>query len=180
MLAREFGHDEVFRLLMERSPVELQLAQACEMGDEALAGELLARDPEFAMKLSAEAKQGVVGAALRNNAKAVRMMLDAGWPVDARGDRGQTPLHWAGFHGNVEMARALLRHKPPLEAEEWQFKGTPMGWALYGSEHGWHRETGDYPGTVRALLAAGAKAPQDIDSVEAAEEVLAVLRLRTG
>ena len=95
------------------------------------------------------------------------MMLEAGWPVDARGDKGQTPLHWAGFHGNVEMVRALLRHKAPLEAQEWQFKGTPMGWALYGSEHGWHRETGDYPGTVLALLAAGAKAPQDIDRVEA-------------
>src|ERR1700733_1057974 len=178
MLAREFGHDEVFRLLMERSPVELQLAQACEMGDEAQAGELLARDPKFAMNLSAEAKQGVVGAALRNNAKAVRMMLDAGWPVDARGDRGQTPLHWAGFHGNVEMVRALLRHNAPLEVQEWQFKGTPLGWALYGSEHGWHRETGDYPGTVRALLTAGAKAPEDIGAVDAAEEVLAVLRRR--
>jgi ankyrin repeat protein len=176
MLAREFGHDEVFRLLMERSPVELRLAQACEMGDEALARQLLAQDPEIGGNLSAEAKQGVVGAALRNNAKAVRMMLDAGWPVDARGDRGQTPLHWAGFHGNVEMVRALLRHKAPLEPQEWQFKGTPLGWALYGSEHGWHRETGDYPGVVRALLAAGAKAPGDIDSVEAAEEVLAVLR----
>ncbi len=88
MLAREFGHDEVFRLLMERSPVELQLAQACEMGDEALAGELLARDPEIAKKLPAEAKRGVVGAAMRNNATAVRMLLDAGWPVDAVGDAG--------------------------------------------------------------------------------------------
>ena len=63
-----------------------------------------------------------------------------------------------------------------LEAREWQFKGTPLDWALYGSEHGWHRETGDYPDTVRALLAAGAKAPVDIENVDAAEEVLAVLR----
>ncbi len=180
MLAREFGHDEVFRLLMGRSPAGLQLAQACEMGDEALARQLLAQDPELGEKLSAEAKQGVVSAALRNNAKAVSMMLDAGWPVDAAGDRGQTPLHWAGFHGNMEMVRALLRHKAPLEAQEWQFKGTPLGWALYGSEHGWHRETGDYPDTVRALLMAGAKAPEDIDGVEATEEVLAVLRKGKG
>ncbi len=178
MLAREFGHDEVFRLLMERSSPELQLVQACEMGDETLMKELLGRDPGIGKKLSAEAEQGVVGAALRNNAKAVRMMLDAGWPVDARGDNGQTPLHWAGFHGNVEMVRDLLRHHAPLEAQEGQFKGTPLGWALYGSEHGWHREKGDYPGVVRALLAAGAKAPEDIDQIDATEEVLAVLRAR--
>lgn len=176
MLAREFGHDEVFRLLMQRSSAEMQLAQACEMGDEALAKELLTRDPGLGKKLSTEAKQAVVGAALRNNAKAVGMMLEAGWPMDARGDAGQTPLHWAGFHGNAEMVRELLRHHAPLEVQEWQFKGTPLGWALYGSEHGWYRETGDYPGTVRALLAAGAKAPEDIDGVEAPEEVLAVLR----
>jgi len=180
MLAREFGHDEVFRLLMERSPLELQLAQACEMGDEALAKELLARDPELGKKLSAETKQGVVGAALRNNATAVRMMLAAGWPEDARGDNGQTPLHWAGFHGNVEMVRDLLRHHAPLEVQERQFKGTPLGWALYGSEHGWYREKGDYPGVVRTLLAAGAKAPEDIDRVDATEEVLAVLRSRSN
>ena len=176
MLAREFGHDEVFRLLMQRSSAEMQLAQACEMGDEALAKELVAGDPGLGEKISAEARQAVVGAALRNSAKAVRMMLEAGWPVDARGDKGQTPLHWAGFHGNVEMVRELLRHHAPLEAQEGQFKGTPLGWALYGSEHGWYRETGDYPGTVLALLTAGAKAPEDIDRVEAPEEVLAVLR----
>jgi len=178
MLAREFGYDAVFRLLMERSPLELQLAQACEMGDEALAKELLAGNPGIGKKLAAEAKQGVVGAALRNNATAVRMMLDAGWPVDARGDNGQTSLHWAGFHGNVKMVRELLRHHAPLEVQERQFKGTPLGWALYGSEHGWYRENGDYPGVVRELLAAGAKSPEDIDQVDATEEVLAMLRER--
>ena len=34
-VAREFGHDAVFRLLMERSPAALRLAVACELGDEA-------------------------------------------------------------------------------------------------------------------------------------------------
>src|SRR5262245_49284118 len=35
MVAREFGHDDVFRFLMERTPPTLELAIACELGDEA-------------------------------------------------------------------------------------------------------------------------------------------------
>ena len=61
MLAREFGHDEVFRLLMQRSSAEMQLAQACEMGDEALAKELVAGDPGLGKKISAEARQARCG-----------------------------------------------------------------------------------------------------------------------
>ena len=45
-------------------------------------------------------------AAQTNNTEAVRLMLEAGWPVDTPGEAGATALHWAGFHGNAEMARA--------------------------------------------------------------------------
>ena len=34
--------------------------------------------------------------------------------------------------------------------------GTPLGWAMCGSEHGWYFETGDYAGTVEALIDSGA------------------------
>jgi hypothetical protein len=53
---------------------------------------------------------------------------------------------------------------------------TPLGWALHGSEHGWHKDSGDYAGVVEALLQAGAKAPRLTDEVEASEPVLEVLR----
>ena len=36
LIAREFGHEKVVQLLMERSPTELKLALASELGDEAL------------------------------------------------------------------------------------------------------------------------------------------------
>ena len=75
------------------------------------------------------------------------------------------------------MAREILRHSPPLELEDSAYHGTPMGWALYGSLHGWHRQTGDYAGVVRALLDAGARPPKESDVV-ASEAVLAVLRAR--
>jgi len=176
MLAREFGHEEVFRLLMQRSPLQLRLAEACELGDETMAKELLAKHPDIVRTLSVEARRHIVGAAFRNNTRAVSMMLRAGWPTDVLGDLDQTPLHWAAWHGNLEMVRALLRHHASLDAQERQFKGTPLDWALHGSEHSWHRETGDYSHTVEAMLEAGAKAPATIEDIEASEEVLEVMR----
>jgi hypothetical protein len=38
-----------------------------------------------------------------------------------------------------------------------------VGSALHGSVNGWHRDTGDYVATVKALLDAGAKAPKLTD-----------------
>jgi ankyrin repeat protein len=178
LVARELGHEEVFRLLMERSPAELKLAQACELGDEEAFEALLASRPDLAQTLSDDERRKLAGAAQNNNTAAVRMMLAAGWPVDARGEHGGTPLHWAAFHGNAEMAREILRRHPPLELRDDQFDQPPLGWALHGSEHGWYRESGDYAGTVEALLAAGAQAPPSTADLAASEPVRAVLRRR--
>jgi ankyrin repeat protein len=180
MLAHEFGHEEVFRLLMQRSPLGLRFAQACEVGDEAMAKELLETHPDLAQRLSARASRRIIGTAMRNNTRAVRMMLGAGWPADVRGEYDQTPLHWAAWHGNIEVVRDLLAHNAPLEVVEQQYKFTPLGWALHGSENSWHRETGDYPKTAQALLTAGAKLTGNLDNLKASEEVLEVLRRHRG
>jgi ankyrin repeat protein len=176
MLAQQFGHEEVFRLLMQRSGLGLRFAVACEVGDEALAKSLLAKQPDLIAKQPPRAYRRIIGAAVRNNARAVRMMLAAGWPANVQGEKDHTPLHWAAFHGNVEMVRELLLHHALLEVEEQEFKGTPLGWALYGSEHGWRRDAGDYPHTVEALLMAGAKVARPVEEIEAPEEVLEVMR----
>jgi hypothetical protein len=81
-------------------------------------------------------------------------------------------LHWSAFHGNAAMTRAILRHKPPLEQLDAEFQGTPLGWAIYGSEHGWNCMTGNYAATVEALLRAGAKPPESVEGTEAVQEVL--------
>jgi ankyrin repeat protein len=180
MLAHEFGHQEVFRLLMQRSPLSLRFAQACEAGEEVLANDVLKKHPDVIRTLPGKADRLLLGAAFRRNTRAVEMMLNAGWPAAVFGDYGQTPLHWAAFHGNAEMVRILLAHQAPLEAEEEQFKGTPLGWALYGSEHSWQRDKGDYPRTVEALLTAGAKLSRPAEDLEATEEVLEVLLQHRG
>ena len=175
VLAREFGREEVFRLLMDRSPSELKLALACELGDEATFNALLAARPNLVETLSDSERRKLAYAAQSNNNEAVRLMLAAGWPVDVRGQHGATPLHWAAFHGNAAMVREILRYRPPLEVFDANFDGKPLGWAIYGSLHGWHRGRGDYVGAVEALLQAGAEAPK-LDDLEATAPVLAALR----
>ena len=99
-------------------------------------------------------------------------MLEAGLPVDAHGPHRGTALHWAAWHGNLTLVQALLRLGAPLEDTENDFCSTPLGWAIHGSEHGWHRRTGDYPAVVEALLKAGAKLPFTVSGTNGVQDVL--------
>jgi hypothetical protein len=175
-VAREFGHEEVLALLMERSPASLRLAASFEVGDVPLAEALLAADPGLVRALTDDERRRLADAAQDGRADVVRRMLAAGWPVDARGQHGGTALHWAAWHGDAALVGEILRHAPPLEAKDEDYDATPLGWALHASVHGWHPERGDYAGTVEALLRAGARAPEIPDDVDASDAVRAVLR----
>jgi ankyrin repeat protein len=118
-------------------------------------------------------------AAQNNNLAAVRLMLAAGWPVDAQGEYDLTALSWAAWHGNAEMVRETLRYHPQLELN-CQHEVTALGSALHGSENSWHRDTGDYAATVEALLEAGAKAPKVTDDLEASETAREALARGAG
>ena len=174
-VARAFGHEDVFQLLMERTPEDLKLSLACELGDEAVFHEFLSKHPDAAKTLSETDQRKLPNAAQTNNKEAVRLMLEAGWPADARGEMGATALHWAGFNGNAEMTREILRFHPTLELKSREYEGTALGWAVYGSGNSWHRDTGDYVGTIRALLDGGATVPPHAEELEPSEAVLEVL-----
>jgi ankyrin repeat protein len=175
VVARDFGHEEVFELLMERSPEDLKLALACELGDENTFQDYLARNPGATKTLSDAERRKLPAAAQSNNTKAVQLMLEAGWPVNTPGEMGATALHWAGFNGNAEMTRDILRFHPDIETKSREYAGTALSWALYASGNGWHRSTGDFVGTVRALLDAGADLPPDPEALEPSDAVLEVL-----
>ena len=68
--------------------------------------------------------------------------------------------------------RLILDHHPPLENADNDFNGTPMDWAIHGSENGWNCKKGDYAGVVNVLLDAGAKAPGKVEGSAAVKEVL--------
>lgn len=192
-VAKDFGHEHVFQFLMERSPDEIKLITACWLGDEATMTSLLADEPvrqahgrtvrqahgepNLVARLRDSDRRQLAHAARNNDLAAVRLMLVVGLPVEASSQHGATPLHWAAFHGNAEMVELILRKNPPLEVKDTDFKSTPLGWATYGSEHGWQRETGNYAATVEALLRAGAKPPPE---AAGSAEVKQVLRRQTS
>lgn len=173
-VARDFSHEEIFQFLMQHSPEDVKLSQACQLGDENVFRAMLASRPNMVATLSEEDRRQLSDAAQNNNANAVRIMLAAGWPVDARGEYEMTPLQWASWHGNAEMVREVLRYRPQLELS-CEHGITALGCALHGSMNGWHRDTGDYVATVEALLNAGAKAPKVGDDLEASEPVRELL-----
>jgi ankyrin repeat protein len=174
-VARDFGHEEVFQLLLEQTPEDLKLALACELGDEAVFHEFLSKNPDATRMLSETEQRKLPNAAQNNNTKAVRLMLEARWPVDTPGEMGATALHWAGFNGNAEMTREILRFHPALELKSREYEGTALAWAVYGSGNGWHRDAGDFVGTIRALLEAGATLPMHAEELEPSEAVLEAL-----
>ncbi|AEU37314.1 ankyrin repeat domain-containing protein [Granulicella mallensis] len=179
MIAHEFNHSAVFDLLMQRSAPWLRLVQAAEVGNEALVEQILQQHPSLFSRLTANAARRIIGVAVRNNARAVELLLGCGWPSDATLDNHQTALHYAAWHGNLAMVRALLVHQAPVNVFEAEHGGTPLAWALYGSLYGWHRNTGDYAGVARALLDAGANIPQSERPLEATEDVLDIIRRHT-
>ena len=171
-VARKFGHEDVLQLLLDRSPAPVKLIAACWLGDEAMVHSIRAAHPTIAESFTEGDRRQVAHAARNNKTAVVRLMIESGLPVDARGQHQATPLHWAAFHGNVEMAEILLRYTPQLESRDADFNGTPLGWAIHGSENGWHRDAGDYAATVKALIAAGAKVPASGGGSDAVREVL--------
>ncbi len=175
-IAREFGHQEVLALLLERTPDELKLTVGCELGDPGILNSLATPASQTVLRLSEDDRRAIAYAAERNNTAAVLRMLEIGWPVGAPGQHGGTALHWAAFHGNLAMLVALLRHNPALELPDTDYQGTPLKWALHGSIHGWHQATAEYPAVVEALLAAGALPPQEPSGSEAVRSVLARTR----
>lgn len=178
MIAREFGHEEIFRFLMDRSPPELLLAQACELGDEATFKELVASRQNLVESLNEDELRKLPEAVVNNNLAAVRLMLAGGWPVTARGDENGTPLHIAAWMGNADMVREILRYNPPVNVRGDRYDMTPLGWAFHGSINSWHKDKGDYPATVELLLNAGAELPTTIAEVRTTEAVLRVLGSR--
>jgi hypothetical protein len=97
-------------------------------------------------------------AAQTGNTAVIQLMLDLGFPINARGgDDGGTPLHAAAYAGSAETLRLLLDTGADLEALDTTWNDTPIGWAIVGSgERPTHNPNPDWVATVRTLIDAGA------------------------
>jgi ankyrin repeat protein len=145
-IAREFGHEDVLRDLMTRSPASLRLAVACELEDAALARDLRAAgvtiEPIDHVRL--------VGAASRGKTTAARMMLEAGCHAGAI-DEGATALHWAAYQGNADLVSVLLERGAPRDVRDARFQGTPQQWAEHGAKDGGPKSAADHARVMTLL-----------------------------
>ena len=105
--------------------------------------------------------------------ESVRALLDAGVPIDTRGDMGETALHWACWKGYADLAEVLVERGASLTVEDAQYHGTPPGWFGHGIRN--NGEGGDYAGVARVLVAARASF-LDADIPTGHADVDAVLR----
>jgi ankyrin repeat protein len=155
-MARKHGHQAVLDLLTERAGPLDRLLDALWNGDVATADAILASSPGVVAQMPDNASRLVADAARNNKTAAVEAMLDRGFPVTARSQHGAMPLHWAAWHGNPEMVRAVLKHDPPLEACDRDHDGTAMGWLIHGAIGGWKGIATDrHDECAPLLLAAG-------------------------
>ena len=110
-MARKHGHQAVLDLLLERAGPLDRLLDALWNGDIAAADAILASSPGLVEQAPANATRLVADAARNNKTAAVEAMLARGFPVTATSQHGAMPLHWAAWHGNPEMVRAVLKHR---------------------------------------------------------------------
>ncbi|MGH7501010.1 MAG: ankyrin repeat domain-containing protein [Longimicrobiales bacterium] len=90
----------------------------------------------------------VADAAMRGDAEAVRVLINAGEDVNAPQGDGMTALHWAASHGDAEIARILIEAHANVAAVTRIGSHTPLHVASRSGSSA----------IVRALLDAGADA----------------------
>jgi ankyrin repeat protein len=89
----------------------------------------------------------------------IDFLLSRGVAVDTRlRHDGQIGLHWAAYNGHVDSVKLLLERGSPVDFKDESYKGTPLGWALYGWGNAVERRgLGRYYEVVALLVRAGAK-----------------------
>jgi ankyrin repeat protein len=171
------GQAEVAAFLAERgaktelSPLD-QFVGACAHADPAELDRLLSTPPPN-LPLSGNHRL-LSDLAAEHRTSAVRGLLAAGMPVDARGEWGGTALHWACWKGYADLVELLIEHGAPLETEDHEFHAPPSGWMHHGTINCCQGD-GNYARVARLLVAAGASM-KDCATATGNPEVDAVLR----
>lgn len=99
---------------------------------------------------------GLIGAAGIGRADVVSRLLDDGAdPATKYG--GMTAMHWAAHYGHLDVIRAFVAHRAPLEIEN-RYGGTVLGQAVWSAINDPQPE---HLRILETLVAAGAKVGED-------------------
>lgn len=163
-LATQVGLPEVTELLrahgvQENLTAEDDFIAACGRADATEARRIQARHPTLPRSLSDDQLRLMPDAAAWGSRAAVKVMVELGWPIAARGgDWDATALNHAVFHGDAELTAFLLAH-----GASWRERhgygddvlGT-LSWASLGEPDGsGGSDNRDWIGCARALKAHG-------------------------
>ena len=132
MTALAFGYYDTAAALVRRGARVATVAAAAGLGRlddvERLLPRASALDRHRALALAAQ----------MGHADIVRVLLDAGEDpnrYNPEGNHGHaTPLHQAALVGHDAVVRLLVERGARLDIKDMIFKGTPLGWALYGDQ----------------------------------------------
>lgn len=132
---------------------------ACARADEPAARAIAAAEPGLVARLQAADPALLADFAGAGNTAGVRLMLDLGFDIASRTDRGgavgDTALHVAVWRNRLDTVKLLLARGAPVEAVNGRGE-TPLSWAVAAlvEQSDWtpHKS----PEIVVALLAAGA------------------------
>lgn len=138
------------------TPME-ELLGACLAADEKRARALLASNPGLLAAMTDADRGALADAVNHERADAVRLLVRLGFDLKAELGDGGTALHWACWEGRLEMVKLLLSMGAPVNVKDKMFGGSPLGWALHGSQNS-PRQGGDdtFIAIVDLLLDAGA------------------------
>jgi ankyrin repeat protein len=156
-MAVHSGQTEIAELLRTRG-ANTDLAEidrfmgACAAADAEQLDRLLAEAPPIA--LTPENERLLPDLTSAHRTPAVRALLAAGIPIDARGELGATALHWACWKGYADLVKLLIDQGASTIIEDTQYHGTPAGWFGHGSQNCTDRD-GDYPQVERLLREKG-------------------------
>jgi ankyrin repeat protein len=124
-VARRRGHDEVYEVLLRRSPPSARLVQACRRGDVAAVRELLAADPALPHSLSPhDAREALIA-----GASTTAVLLEAGMDPNRRDPDGATALHHAAWRGDRPLVELLLAEGADPAILDRTHTSAPLGWA---------------------------------------------------
>jgi hypothetical protein len=155
-VALKFGHQDVYDLLMHRSPPHARFINTVLAGDEAGARAFIAQDPSLLTALTPADHSRLAHAIFDGRREAAHLMLRLGFDETAGGVDGGTALHASCWMGDVEFVTWILqRGRVAVESRDPVHLSTPLGWAAFGSVHRRARG-GDYSAVIDRLVAAGA------------------------